>query len=128
MNYCLASLLVLTVALCGCTTKSKARSEARAAFYEGQARVLSEQLAATRITAAPAGTVAILGPVQVATLQWTPDLTVAKTIVAAEYLPPGSPNYITIHRDGMEVPVSPEWLLSGEDVAVLPGDVVEVRP
>ena len=128
MKCFLASLVVLTMVLCGCTTSSKARSDARAAFYQGQARALSEQLTMAMRTSAPEDMVSILGPVQITALKWTPDLTVAKTIVAAEYMPPGVPGHITIHREGMEIPVSAERLLAGEDVAVLPGDIVEVQP
>ena len=122
----LVSLLALTVV--GCTTKSTARANQRAAFYEGRAEALSDQLAAQKPQRAPGNTVAIIGPVKVSALTWTPGLTLAQTILAAEYIPAGEPSQIFITRNGSQFPVSPEQLLNGEDIPLQAGDVVELRP
>ena len=72
--------------------------------------------------------VAIIGPVRVPALRWTPDLTLMKTIVGAEYIPSDPPSQILITRQGKQFPVSAVMLLEGEDIPVFSGDVVELRP
>jgi hypothetical protein len=123
-----AILLLVVVALAGCTSKSKARAEARAAFYAGQAKAFEAQFAPNIPLRAPGNTVAILGPVNFPALTWTADLTLIKTIVAAEYTPPGEPRQIVITRNGTQFSVNPAELLNGEDIPLLPGDVVELKP
>lgn len=124
----LALLLLFALTISGCTSKSTARAEARAAFYAGQAKAMQEQRDATLPRRAPGNTVAIVGPVKCPALTWTPDLTLMKTIVAAEYVPAGEPGQIIITRDGQQIPVTPAILLNGQDIPMLPGDVVELRP
>lgn len=121
-------LLFVAVAISGCTSKSKAHADARAAFFAGQAKAMQEQRAATLPRRAPGNTVAIVGPVKCCALAWTPDLTLIKTIVAAEYIPEGEPGQIVITRDGQQIPVSASVLLHGQDIPMLPGDVVELKP
>jgi hypothetical protein len=129
MKTLLLLLAVTALAVAGCTTKAKARADARAAFYAGQARVLSEQQQAIKQPPSTTlETVSILGPVQVSILKWTPDLTLTKVIVAAEYIPDGEPSRILIHRGNESIPVSPMRLLNGENIPILRGDVVELRP
>jgi len=121
-------LMALAVALAGCTSKSKARAGARAAFYAGQAKALESQLMPALPPRAPGNTVAILGPVNFPSLKWGPGMTLIKTIVAAEYTPPGEPKLILITRNGSQFPVNPADLLNGQDIPLLPGDVVELKP
>ena len=128
MKTLLALLLPLALLVAGCTTKSQARANERAAFYAGQAQALSEQLAAQKPQRAPGNTVAIIGPVKVSTLAWTPGLTLAQTIFATEYIPAGEPSQIFITRNGSPIPISPQQLLNGEDIPLQAGDVVELRP
>ena len=120
-------LVAVVVAVSGCTSKSAARSEARAAFFAGQAHAMQEQRDATLPRRAPGNTVSIVGPVRVSALTWTRDLTLIQTIVAAEYIPEGEPSVIVITRDGQQIPVSAAILLNGQDIPLLPGDVVELR-
>ncbi len=121
----LFTLLALTVS--GCTSKSTARAEARAAYFAGQAEAMQSQRMGALPSRAPGNTVAIVGPVKFPALTWTPDLTLIKTIVAAEYIPEGEPSVIVITRDGQQIPVSAAILLNGQDIPMLPGDVVELR-
>ncbi|MFM2081748.1 MAG: hypothetical protein RL380_439, partial [Verrucomicrobiota bacterium] len=124
----LTLLLALALVAVGCTTKSTARANQRAAFYAGQAQALSDQLASQKPQRAPGNTVAIVGPVKVSALAWTPGLTLAQTIFAAEYIPAGEPSQILITRNGSQFPVSPEQLLNGGDFPIELGDVIELRP
>ena len=128
MKILLALILPLVLVVSGCTTKSSAQEKARAAYFAGEAQALSAQLAAQTPVGAPGNTVAIIGPVKVSALTWTPDLTLVKTIVAAEYIPEGEPGEIVITRHGRQIPISAAQLLNGDDVPVQPGDVVELRP
>jgi hypothetical protein len=121
--------LVLTgLAACGCTSKSTAKADARAAYYAGQAQAMHQIEQEQSAPAAPGNTVSILGPVQYPSLTWTPDLTVTKAIVAAGYVDPGSPSQITVYRQHSQFTVDPQALLNGEDVALLPGDVLKLLP
>jgi hypothetical protein len=128
MKTLLTFVALLALVAVGCTTKSTARANQRAAFYQGQAQALSDQLASQKPQRAPGNTVAIVGPVKVSALAWTPDLTLAKTIFAAEYIAAGEPSQIFVTRNGAQFPVSPAQLLNGEDFPMQPGDVVELRP
>lgn len=128
MKKLLPIILLAAVITSGCTTKSSARANARAAFFAGRAQVLSDQVGGKIPLPAPPNTVGIIGPVQVSALRWTSGLTLIKTIVAAEYLPAGDPSRITIHRSGQRISVSPATLLNGGDVPILPRDVVELEP
>jgi hypothetical protein len=121
-------LLLVAVAAAGCTTKSKARMQAHEAFLAGQMRAIERMQAQQMPPPAARNTVTILGPVKYPALRWTPDLTLVKTIVAAEYIPPGEPGQIIITRGNQQIPISPATLLGGDDVPVFSGDVVELRP
>ena len=115
-------VLLLALGLAGCTTQSKSNAQAREAFVAGQQQALARMLQAR------APNVTLLGPVHNPVMPWTEDLTLAKAIVAAGYYGRTGPKGIVIHRNGQEMPVDPKQLLSGEDVPLQAGDVVEVRP
>ncbi|SRR6266581_7826144 len=103
----------------GCISKSKAKAQAQAAFMAGQQQAMMLR------TPQPTGNiVTIVGPVKTPSIQWTQNLTLAKAIVAAGYESATDPKQIMIVRNGQAVPVDPKALLSGEDVPLLPGDMV----
>ena len=115
-------LLLLTVSLAGCVSKSKADARARAAFFAGQQQAAMQ----ARQTQIQGPAVTLLGEVRTAQLKWTPELTLAKALVAAEYYGKTDPSVILIQRDGKEIQWDPKKLLSGEDLQLQPGDVVEL--
>jgi hypothetical protein len=130
-------LLLLAVAASGCTTKSSARAQAREAYLQGQvagmsrAQAMSGERAQTQAQAdaeTQAMSVTVVGPVKNSIVPWMEGLTLAKLIVAAEYLPTSDPREITVVRAGQKVPVDPKRLLNGEDAPLLPGDIVELHP
>jgi hypothetical protein len=113
--------LLLAVLAAGCESKSKARAEARAAYFAGQQQGMAMQ--------AGTNSVWIVGDVRTPAIPWTDDLTLARAIVAAEYLGPGDPSQIVLRREGRPpYLVSPRQLLSGYDLPLKPGDRIEVRP
>jgi hypothetical protein len=122
----IASALVplLLLALSGCVTKSHAEAQARAAFVAGQQQAMERM----RQSQAQGPTVTFLGPVKNILVPWTAELTLAKAIVAADYFGPKDPGEIIIRRGGEEIRLDPKKLLGGEDVPLMPRDIVELKP
>jgi hypothetical protein len=58
---------------------------------------------------------------------WTQELTVARAILASEYYAQAMPASIVLKRYGQEIKIDPKRLLNGEDFALQPGDVLEIR-
>jgi hypothetical protein len=121
--------LLLLVAVCfmaGCVSKKTAEARARAAFLAGQqqeAAILARQ----QQSQFHGPTVTVLGEVRNSLIPWTLDLTLAKAVIAAEYYGRTDPTAIVIQREGNEISYDSKTLLSGQDVALQPGDVIELR-
>jgi hypothetical protein len=105
----------------GCTTKANARLEAQRAYIAGQ------QQAMARMQQPREPIVRIDGPVRNPTLPWAEDLTLTKAIIAADYVPAGTPTSIVIVRNGQGTQIEPAILLQGKDIPLLPGDIVQIR-
>jgi len=73
-------------------------------------------------------TITVAGPVKYTQVPWTDQMTVARAIIAAEYLGPGDPREILILRNGQATNVDPKRLLNGEDLPLQAGDVVQLKP
>jgi hypothetical protein len=110
----------MVIAFGGCVTKSKAKADAQAAFLAGQ------QQAMMRMAQPHAAIVTFIGPVRNPTVPWSEDLTLAKAIVESGYAAPSDPKQIMIVRNGQAIPVDPQKLLSGEDVPLVAGDLVQL--
>jgi hypothetical protein len=104
-------------------SKSKAEAQARAAFAAGQ----QQAVMAGRQTQAQGPTVTVLGEVRTQLVPWTIDLTLGKAVLSAGFYGRKDPAEITIQRDGAEIQWDPKRLLSGEDMALQPNDVVILR-
>ena len=103
-----------------CVSKSKAQAQAREAYLAGQ------QAAMARMAKNQEPIVTFVGPVKHPTIPWSENLTLAKAIIAAGYLPPGEPSQIMIVREGQAIPIDPKRLLSGEDIPLLSGDLIQL--
>jgi hypothetical protein len=68
------------------------------------------------------------GPVRNRAVPWVDGLTLAQSLVAANYLGANDPRLIILRRDGVPTEIHPAELLAGEDILVAPGDVVEIIP
>jgi len=112
--------LLFALALAGCTTKSSARSQARAAYAAGQQQAF-ERLLQSRNSAT------VIGTVRNPLVPWTEDLTLARALVAADYYARGNPREIIIVRNGQPLTVDPKRLLQGEDIPLEAGDVVNIK-
>ena len=123
MRMLLSTVLLLALALSGCTTKSKALAQSRGAFIAGQQRGFAQAQAQATST-----NVTFLGDVRNRSVEWVEELTLTQAIVAAEYIHARDPSSITITRQGRKYEVSPKRLLKGqEDPYLEPGDVVELH-
>lgn len=117
----LAMVSALLILPCGCTTKAKAKADARAAYMAGQQQALERALQSR-------SSVSILGPVRNPLVTWTAGLTLAQALVAADYYSRTDPKEILIVRNGQPLNVDPKQLLAGEDIPLEAGDVVQIRP
>lgn len=122
----LASAVALgtSVLLCanGCVSKSKAEAHARAAYAAGQQDALHHM----QRNETQAGAVTLRGMVRQAVLPWTPNMTVASALLAADYFGP-EPSSIIVARAGRAMTLTAAELLSGKDIQLQSGDVVEIR-
>jgi hypothetical protein len=118
----LGLVLSVMVLASGCVSKATAQAQARAAFLEGQRQGL-EQAQARQ---GSGSVVTVVGQVKNSVVPWAPDLTLAKAVVAAQYYGHKDPRQIVIVRGGKPIPVGPQELLSGQDVPLQAGDVVQL--
>ena len=106
----------------GCVSKKKANADAHAAFMAGQQQAMMAR------APQPAGNVVtVVGPVHTPSLPWTQDLTLAKAIINAGYDSAVDPKQIMIVRNGQAIPVDPKSLLAGQDVPLMPGDMIVLQ-
>ena len=117
-----AAILLLALAAGGCTTRTRAGSEAQAAYLAGQNAALRQQLARQFPS------VTVTGPVQNTTVPWVEGLTLAQAIATANYLDPHAPREIVLTRQGESAQLDPKVLLNGVAVPLEPGDAIELRP
>ena len=61
-------------------------------------------------------------------MPWTEGLTLAKALVAADYFGATDPGQIIIVHNGIATRVEPKQLLSGVDIPLQPGDIVQLMP
>lgn len=114
--------MALALALCGCTTKSKAAARSKVAFAAGQQQAFTQMREAQRTS------IRVLGPVRNPEIAWTEGLTLAQAIAASDCTFHHDPKAIFITRQRERIPVEPNLLLRGEDLTLEPGDTVEIQP
>jgi hypothetical protein len=122
MNQLLCCSLLLAVLVSGCTTRSKARAQAQAAFAAGQRQALAQMRDAERKI------IRVLGNVRNPEVPWTEGMTLAQCIVAAKCYDQSDPREIVVIRRGERLTIDTKTLLHGEDVPVEAGDTIEIHP
>lgn len=105
----------------GCVTRTKANADVQAAYQAGQ------QEAFRRMQQARGPSVTVAGPVRIPFVTWEQGLTLARTLVDADYYGP-EPREIVIIRNGEEIKVDVSALLGGQDVPLQAGDTVKITP
>ena len=118
----LAASVLLSWVVTGCTTKATARLRAENAFLAGQNAALRQQPAAPNFNG-----VKILGAVQNQLVPWVAGLTLAQAVATANYVGQVEPKQIIITRAGESAALNAKVLLSGKDIPLEVGDVVELR-
>ena len=112
----------MTVAVTGCTTRSKSRAAAERAYLAGQNAALQQQLAAQF------NGITVLGAVQRSQVPWVVGLTLAQAIATANYTGDVAPRHIIITRQGESAALEAKVLLDGTDIPLEAGDVIELGP
>lgn len=118
--------LLLAVALAGCVSKSKADARARAAFMAGQQQAVARMQQVQAQTQGPS--VTVNGEVRNRVIPWTEGLTLAKAVLAADYYGAKDPGELIIVHNGIGTRVDPKQLLSGVDIFLEAGDIVQLVP
>ena len=114
-------ILFLALVAGGCTTKSKAKADARAAYLAGQNAVLSRQQMQQRTS------IVVIGSVQNPEVEWVEGLTLAQAIATANYTGFREPKEIILTRRGEDGRINPKDLLHGADVPLEPGDTITIH-
>ena len=115
------SLLLATVLITGCTTKSKARANSESAFRAGQAH-------ATIAAEAKQNGISFTGQVLNPIVPWTEGLTLAQAIVAARWSGLKDPRLVIVTRAGERVELTPNESIAAAELPLEPGDQVEMVP
>jgi hypothetical protein len=119
-------LILLAVAFGGCVSKSKAKAQAQAAYLAGQQQAMARMQQLQAQGQGPC--VTVNGEVRNRVVPWTEGMTLAKALVAADYYGAADPGQILIIHNGIASRVEPQKLLSGVDIPLQPGDVVQLMP
>jgi hypothetical protein len=117
----LIALFILSLAVSGCVTQSKARADARAAYLAGQRDAFAS------VTATQRTSINVVGPVQNHDVPWVEGLTLAQAIATANYTANGNPKEILLLRRGESATIDPRDLLNGHDVPLEPGDTITLQ-
>ena len=115
-------IALLAIAAGGCTTKTRARAESKAAYNAGRARAYEQMLDTQRLV------VRVEGNVRNPQIQWTDGMSLMEAIVKAECTDQHDPREIVVVRQNQRIRVDLKAFLGGEDVLLEPGDIVEIHP
>jgi hypothetical protein len=110
----------------GCVSQSKANDQARKAYLAGQQEALTRMQQMQTQGQGPC--VTVNGDVRNHVVPYTEGMTLAKAILAADYYGATDPGQILILRNGIARRYDLQQLLSGKDIPVQPGDVVQLMP
>ena len=122
----LGCLLLVAVALAGCVSRTKADAQARAAFLAGQQQAQARMQQTQTQGQGPS--VTVNGEVRNRVVPWTEGLTLAKALLVADYYGAADPSQIIIVHLGVATRVDPKQLLTGVNIPLQPGDVVQLLP
>ena len=116
----------MLLTLAGCVSKSKADAQVRAAYIAGQQQAMTRIQQTQTLGQGPC--VTVNGEVRNRVVPWTEGLTLAKAVLAADYYGAKDPGQIIVVHGGVANRVDPKQLLSGVDIPLQPGDVVQLMP
>ena len=117
-------LLLLALTSASCVSKSTAQNRERAAYTRGQQEALARMQQAQTQGQGPC--VTVNGDVRNHAVPWTQGMTLAKAIAAADYYGAADPTEILIVHNGIARRYQVRQLLSGVDIPLQPGDIVQL--
>jgi hypothetical protein len=124
--FSLCGALLVALAFGGCVTKSAAKEQARRAYIAGQQEALLRMQQAQTQGQGPC--VTVNGEVRNHVVPWTEGMTLARALLEADYIGAADPGQILIVHSGRATRVDPKQLLSGTDIPLQPGDIVQLMP
>ena len=112
-----AFLLLVCVGslLCGCKTKQKQATPPPVYMPQGMMQQQQQP------------SVLVRGDVRNPVIPWSEDLTLARAILAADYVGRWDPHTVHLIRGNRSKRFSASMLLSGADADLEPGDIIEIR-
>jgi hypothetical protein len=119
---CLGAMTIAALtAGAGCTSSSKARAQADAAYRAGQQQAVRNEEARKR-------GITFTGPISNSLIPWTEGLTLAQAIAAAAWNAKTDPRLIILTRGAEIVTMTPQQALEAADEPMQPGDHVDMLP
>jgi hypothetical protein len=122
MKKLLNCFMLLLLAASGCTTKSGARAQSRAAYNAGRAAAYQQVLEEQRTS------IRVIGNVRNPEIPWADGMTLMQALVQADCIDSRNPGEIILIRHHQPTPVDVKALLKGEDMPLEPGDTIEIHP
>ena len=124
LSISLCGLLLLAAAFAGCVSKSQAKAQERAAYIRGQQEAVARIQQAQTQGQGPC--ITVNGEVRNRVVPWTEGMTLAKAIMAADYCGAADPGQIIVVHNGIARRIELQQLMSGVDVPLQPGDIVQL--
>ena len=121
MRILLNSLLLMLLLSSGCTTKSNARAEARAAYHAGRAAAYQQMLEEEHTS------IRVVGQVRNPEFDWKEGMSLMEALIKADWTGIQNPKEIIIIRKHERIPVDMKAFLNGEDVLLEAGDTIELH-
>lgn len=136
----LSATLFLAILGSGCVSKQQLYEERLRAYREGQRDAIAQmgQQANPQLGQQPnpqsagqpqarnPGDIQFFGPVNTPVVPWREGLTLTQAILEATYNASVDPATIVIRRNGNDIQIRPERLLSGGDFPLQRGDVIQI--
>jgi len=114
-------LLLLALMASGCTTKSNARIEARAAYNAGRAAAYQQMLEEEHTS------IRVVGKVKNPEFEWKEGMSLMEALIKADWTGMQNPKGIIIIRKHGPITVDMKAFLNGDDVLLEAGDTIELH-
>ena len=116
MRLCVLALIIATLSAVGCKSK-QVKGQAPPPVYADPAAAMQQAQ----------GVVHVRGDVRNRIIHWSDDLTLAGALVEADYIGRMNPLSVTVTRGRKVTRFSAAGLLSGRDMFLQPGDVIDIH-
>ena len=121
-------LMGLVLLTGGCVSKKSVKEKQRTAYMAGRQQAIIEMQEKQLNVVNQVPLVTVSGPVKFTEVEWAEGLTLAQTVVAAQYTGRRNPNTVIVNRAGERFQIRGWELLAGHDFPLEPGDHIEIIP